>query len=179
MPLAASDILLKLSTTAGASGNGQSGTPAGSLGKYASTTQLSGTPLNNLFDTVTGAENTSLESEYRCIFVHNNHSTLQALDSVVWIAGETAGGADITIGVDPTAASPVGATSAQAVQIVNENTAPAGVAFSKPLAAGSGLSLGNIPAGSVKAVWICRTTTNSAPKNNDGVVLGFQCATGE
>lgn len=179
MPLTPADILLKLSTTAGSAGNSQAGTPGGALGKYVSNTQLSTTALNNLFDTVTGPENAAQESEYRCVFFHNSHATVAAQDCVIWISNKTAGGADIEIGVDPTASSPLGSASAQAVQVANENTAPVGVTFSKPVAAGSGISLGDIPAGSVKAVWIRRITTNSAPKNVDSLSLGFQCSTAE
>lgn len=47
MAITASDILFKLSTTAGAAGNANAGTVGASLGKYISTTQLSGTALHN------------------------------------------------------------------------------------------------------------------------------------
>lgn len=179
MPVTASDILLKLTTTAGSAGNTQAGTPAGSLGRYISTTQISGTPLNNLFDVVSGPENTAQESEYRAVAIHNSHATLTALDCVVWIAAEAAGGADITIGLDPAAPSAVGSSTAQGAQVANENAAPSGVTFTKPLSSGAGLSIGALAPGQVKLVWICRTATNSGPKNTDTFSLGFQCATGE
>ncbi len=49
MAIVANDILFKLSVAA-AAGNTTAGTPATSLGDQISTTAISGTPLNNIFD---------------------------------------------------------------------------------------------------------------------------------
>ena len=55
MPIASTDILYKLSVTAGAAGNATAqATPANSFGKYISTTQIVNNTLDNLFDDVTG-----------------------------------------------------------------------------------------------------------------------------
>ena len=96
MPIASSDILLKLSITSGAAGNAAAQPdPNASLGKYISTTQLSGTALNNLFDDVSGAESAAGDIEYRCVFVHNNHGSLNYQNAVVYLSAETAGGSSI------------------------------------------------------------------------------------
>jgi len=172
MAIVASDILFRLSTTTGSVGNSTSSTPAASLGKYVSTTALTDATLNNLFDDVSGSENTALESEYRCLFVYNSHATLTFQNVVVWLDSQVAGGADVAIGVDTTAASALNASSAQALTIANEDTAPAGVTFSTTaVSKATGLALGDIPASSVKAIWIRRTTTNSSPLSNDGAVI--------
>src|SRR4028119_122318 len=125
MPITASDILLKFSVKTGSAGNSTVGTAAGSLGKYISTTQLTDNTLNNLFDDVTGDENAASEMEYRCFFVHNNHATLTYLDPKVWMSAEVANGAVAAIAIDSVAASAVGASAAQALEVVDENTAPA------------------------------------------------------
>lgn len=174
MPLSSADLLVKLSTTAGAAGNTTAGTPAGSLGKYVSTTQLVDNVLDNLFDDVSGAENAANDVEYRCIFIHNAHATLTYIAPKIFLQSEVAGGASIAIGVDPTAASAVGSAGAQAVQVADENTAPAGVVFSSPIDLASGLALGDIAAGQVKAVWVRRTAANTAAQTNDGVTLRVQ-----
>lgn len=171
MAITASDILIKLSTKSGSAGNSLTSTPADSLGKYISTTQLSGTALNNLFDDITGQENFDSDVEYRCVFVHNAHATLTLQNAVVYISAEVSGGAVAAIAVDSTAASAVGSSSAQALSIADENTAPAALTFSAPTTRGTGLSLGNIPAGSVKAFWVRRTAANTAALNNDGVTF--------
>jgi hypothetical protein len=176
MPIVAADLLLKLSVSA-AAGNTTGGTPATSLGDQISTTQLSGTALNNAFDDIGASENASSEAEYRCLFVHNSHATLTAQNLVVYLSAEVGGGAVTAIGVDPTAASAVGSASAQALTIANEDTAPAGVAFSAPTTSGTGLALGSLAPGQVKAFWVRRTAANTAAVNNDGVTIGLYCET--
>lgn len=88
MPIQTSDILFKLSVLTGSAGNSTAqGDPDASLGKYISTTQLSGTPANNLFDDVTGDENAASDVEYRCLFIHNAHASLTLQSPKVWLSG--------------------------------------------------------------------------------------------
>lgn len=171
MAIAASDILLKLSTTAGAAGNSNAGTPGNSLGKYVATTQVSATPLNNVFPDITGPQNAASQVDYQCIFVHNNHATLTASGITVYGTGDVAGGASWSLGVDPAAASALGSASAQAAQIANSTTAPAGVAFSAPTTDGGGISIGSLAPGQVRAIWVRRTAANTAALNGDGYTL--------
>jgi hypothetical protein len=171
MAIVAGDILLKLSTKSGSAGNTLTSTPNASLGKYISTTQVSGTALNNLFDDVTGQENFDSDVEYRCVFVHNNHATLALQNAVVYVSSQVSGGAAAAIAVDSVASSVLGSSSAQALEVTDENTAPAAISFSTPTTRGTGLSLGNIAAGSVKAFWVRRTAANTAALDNDGVTL--------
>lgn len=170
MAITANEILFKFSVTA-AAGDTTAGTAAGSLGDQVSTTQITDATLHNLFDVVTGDENAASEAEYRCIFVHNNHGTLTWENVVVWISGETAGGAVAAISVDTTGVTPKGQASAQAKSVADENTAPATQTFTSPTTKGTGLSIGNIPAGSVAAIWIRRTAANTAAQDLDGVTI--------
>lgn len=162
-----SEVLWKLSVSA-AAGNTTGGTPSTSLGDQVSTTQITDATLHALFDEVSAAENAAQTAEYRCFFIHNSNTLNAYQNVVIWLASEVASGASIAIGVDTTAASAVGAATAQALTIANETTAPAGVTFSAPTTQGAGLSLGTIPANSVKAVWVRRTPANTAAINNDG-----------
>jgi hypothetical protein len=175
--IVAGEILYKYSVAA-AAGNTTAGTAAGALGDQISTTQMADATLNALFDDVTGAENAASTVDYRCLFVHNNNGANALQNAVIWLSAEVAGGAAIAIGIDTTAASAVGAATQQALIIANENTAPAGVSFSSPVTFGTGLSLGNIPAGSCKAFWIRRTPANTVALNNDGVTFTVQGDTG-
>ena len=176
--IVAGDILTKYSTTAGAAGNSTAGTAAGSLGKYVSTTQWTGGALNDLFDDISGDENAASESEYRCIFVHNANAANVYENVVVWLSAEVGGGANVTIGADTTAASALANASAQALTIANEDTAPGGVTFTGPTTKATGISLGNIGIGQVKAFWIKRTATNSAALSADGVTFSIAGDTG-
>ena len=170
MAITATDILYKFSVTA-AAGDTTAGTAAGSLGDQISTTQITDATLHNLFDVVTGDENAASDVEYRCIFVHNNHATLTWENVVVWLSSETAGGAVAAISVDTTGVTPKGQASAQAKSVADESTAPATQTFTAPTTKGTGLSIGNIPAGSVQAIWVRRSAANTAAVDTDGVVI--------
>lgn len=170
MAITAADILFKFSVAA-AAGNTTAGTAAGSLGDQISTTQITDATLHNLFDVITGDENAASDVEYRCIFVHNAHATLTWENVVVWISAETAGGASAAISVDTTGVTTLGSASAQAKTVADESTAPAGQTFTAPTTKGTGLSIGNIPAGSVAAIWVRRTAANTAALDNDSATI--------
>ena len=174
MAIVAGDLLFKFSVKTGSAGDSVAGNAGDSLGKYISTTEIADATLNNLFDDVSGDDNAASDVEYRCIFVHNNHASLTWESPVVWLSAETAGGADIDIAVDDVATSAKGSASAQADEVADEDTAPSGESFSAPTTKGTGLSLGNIPAGNVRGIWMRRTATNSAALDNDDVTLQFE-----
>jgi hypothetical protein len=176
--IVAGDILTKFSVTTGAAGNSTVGTAAGSLGKYISTTAWAGGALNDLFDDITGDENALAESEYRCIFVHNNNAANIYENVVVWISAEVAGGANISIAADSTAASPIGQAGVQALTVANEDTAPAALSFTSPVTKATGIVLGNIGIANCKAFWIKRTATNSIALSADGVTFSIAGDTG-
>jgi hypothetical protein len=172
MAIASGDILLCLSILTGAAGNSATSTPDGSLGKYISTTQLSGTALNNLFDNVSGAENEASDIEYRCVFVRNNHGSLTLQGAVIYLYSEVSGGCTVALGADTTASSAIGASAAQAVQVADESSAPAGITFyTSCVSLATALSLGNIPAGYCKGVWVKRMAANTAAVAADGFVI--------
>lgn len=174
MPITGADILIKLSTKAGAAGNSTASTPAGSLGKYISTTQLVNATLHNLFDAVSGDENVAGDDEYRCIFLHNNHATLTFQNVIAYLFSETPSGAAISIGVDPTVASAIGSAGAQAVEVTDEDTVPAGVVFTAPTTVGGAISIGSLAPGQCRAIWVKRLAANTAALANDNVVLRIQ-----
>ena len=171
MAIIPADVLIKFSEKSGTAGNQNAGTPAGSLGKYISTTLVTDASLHNLFDIVSGDENEASDVEYRCIFVHNSHGTLVLENAVVWLSAETGGGADAAIAIDDVAASPIGQASAQADEVADEDTAPSGESFSSPTTKGSALSLGNIPAGECRSFWIRRSAANTGAVDNDDVTI--------
>ena len=178
MPIVAGDMLIKFSVKTGSAGNSTAGTAAGSLGKYISTTQWTGGTLHDLFDLVSASESGAGDIEYRCLFVHNNHGSLQADSCEVFIQAETAGGATIALASDNIAASAIGSASAQAAEVADENTAPSGVSsFSSPTGT-PGVSLGNIPSGQCKAFWIKRTVAASTgAQSGDGFTLRLRFLT--
>ena len=178
MPVAASDVLWKLSIKTGTAGN-QSAQPDpnASLGKYISTTQWAGGVIHDLFDIVSDAESSAGDTEYRCIFIHNNHATITITDVEVWINAETGGGASLALSADTTAASAIGSASAQAKEVADENTAPTAQTFTSPTAS-PGISLGSIAPGQCKAFWIRRTVpAATTAMSNDGATLRLKFVT--
>lgn len=175
MPIIATEILRKYTVKTGAAGNATAGTPAGSLGKYISTTQIGpDATVGNFFDDVTGDENAASEAEYRCEGIHNANATLTWQGPVAWIVSEVAGGASLALSVDTTATSALGSATAQFKEIANEDTAPAGQTFSAPTTKATGLALSDIPAGNVKGLWHRRTAANTAALNSDGAVVRIE-----
>lgn len=167
MAIVASDIVKRLSVSA-AAGDTTAGTPATSLGDQVSTTGITDATLNNLFDDVTGAEASAGMTDYRCIFVLNNHATLTLQGATVAVQSETSGGGSITIALDNIAVSAKGSASAQAAVIGADTTAPSGVGT---FGAGP-LTIGDMAPGTVKAVWLKRVVgASTAALNPDGVVL--------
>ncbi len=172
--IVAGDLLWKYSVTSGTTGNTTAGTAAGSLGKYISTTAVSSTTLNDLFDDITPAENAASTVDYRLIFLHNNHATYTYTSPFIYLSSETAGGASISISVDTTGVTAKGSAAVQAKTIANETTAPSTQSFSAPTSFGTGLAMSDIPAGSVQGIWVKRTAANTAALALDGVVLTVQ-----
>lgn len=176
MPIVAADLVTRFSVKTGSAGDSTTGTAAGSLGKYVSTTAW--TDGSTLFDDISGAENAASTIDYRGIFILNNHGSLTAQSTVVYVSAETAGGASVALAIDNVAASAKGSSSAQGAEITNETTTPSSIgAFSAPTTAATGLSVGDLTAGQVRQIWIRRTAANSAALNNDGFTLGISCDT--
>lgn len=174
--IVSTDILYLLAAPGASAGYAVSGTVGDSWGKYCSTSAWSATPLNNLFPDITGAENAADQVDYACVFILNNTASGNSmLSPVAWLPNGSFvnGGANVAIALDPTAASSKSSSVQQAVAISSATTAPAGVSgWVGPSANNSGgISLGTIAPGFVKAIWVRRTATNSAPVNNDGFGL--------
>lgn len=167
MSVSASDMLLKFSVSA-AAGDTTVGTAAGSLGDQISTTAITSAQLNNLFDDVSSAEASAGDTEYRCVFVHNNHATDSAFNVTVAVQSEVSGGATVQIALDNIGVTAKGSGSAQAAVVANENTAPTGVGT---FGAGP-LTIGTMTAGQVAGVWVKRTVAAStAALASDGFTL--------
>lgn len=180
MAVTETDIEYRLSIPAATAGDTDpQSDPDSSLGGFMSTTELDlVSTLHNLFDVITGEENSAETVDYRCLFVTNANATDTLLDAVVWISSEVAGGAEISIGLDPAGVVASDSGTAQAATIADETTAPAGVTFTEPATKGAGLPIGDIAAGDAIAIWVRRTATDSGPVAEDGATLRVEGDTG-
>jgi len=174
--IASSDIQFYLSNPGAVTGFSGVGTPGNSLGKFLSTTQISNTPLNDLFLDITGAQNAGNQVDYQCIFILNNTSSGNSmLNTVVFMpsASDIAGGATIQYALDTHGVVTKTSGSQQAIVIANSTTAPAGIASwtSASATVAGGLSVGSVAPNSCFAVWFKRTASNTLAVNNDGGAL--------
>lgn len=178
--LSATDIKFKYSVKTGSAGNTTAqADPSASLGKYISTTVWTGGVLHDLFNVITGDQNAASQVDYRCVFVHNSSTTNIFFSPVVWISSQVSGGADLALGVDPTSSFDVNSVSAQANQIATTTTTPIStITFSTPTVKLSGVSLGDMLPGTVKAIWFRRTANNTAAVDNDGATIRVEGDTG-
>lgn len=166
MSVITADFVTRLSGgAANASGNA-------SLGGAKSANTMS-SAIDGLFDAVSAAEAAAGRVEYRCVYLHNASATDTMTAARVWVSANTPlAGTTLDIGVGTAAVNGTEQT------VANETTAPSGVTFSAPTTAGTGLALGNIPAGQHKAIWLRRTVTAGATNSdNDTWTLGFDAET--
>lgn len=158
MAILSTDIIYRLS------GGASNSDAAASLGGVKSSSAAS-----NYFDDVSSAEATSGDTEYRCIYVHNNHGTLSLLGARIWIQTNTpSADTDIAIGLGSSVVNGTEQT------VADESTGPSGVSFSTPSSYSGGLVIGDIPAGQHKAVWIRRTVNSGAAACSDSFTLRTQ-----
>lgn len=156
MPIVASDLQYRQSSVS-------------NLGGAISGSDVS-TALHGLFDVVAGSESLAGDVEYRCVYVRNGHATLTLYNAVAFIqTNSPSSDTSVDIGLGTSAVNGTEQT------IANENTAPSGVSFSAPSAYIGGLSIGDIPAGQHKAIWIRRTVSaGAAAYSGDGMTLAVQ-----
>jgi hypothetical protein len=166
MPITTPDFVLRLS------GGAANTDPDASLGGAKSSTVVSAA-VNGLFDPVGAAEAAAGDVEYRCIYVHNANGADTMTALVAFVQSDTTSAQTaLAIGVG---ASAVNGTEDAAA---NESTAPAGVTFSAPVDAGSGIALGNIPPGQHRALWVRWTVSAGAgATSSDAASLGLRCET--
>src|SRR6056297_1015075 len=122
-------------------------------------------PSNNALDDVSKAESWAGDVNYRCVYLQRDTGGGILVGGKIYINSDASGPDTIAIGVDP-----AGLNSAPAT-IANESTAPAGVTFTAPASAATGLSVGDFnTAGDYYAIWIRRTV---AAQNNVSAPLSL------
>lgn len=128
--------------------------PNASLGGASSSVQLSGTPMNNLFDDVAPGEATAGDVEYRAVDVKNVGDAGAVVVKVFMDPETSSADTALDFGLE---ASPIDSTTS----IADEATAPASVSFAH-YTSGSKLTVPDIAAGSYARLWVRRTVTAGA-----------------
>lgn len=108
-----------------------------------------GAIANNLYDDIGKSEAFYGDIEYRCLYLHNTHSTDTFYDIKLYLALDATGADGLFLGVE-------GSPGDTAQTVVNENTAPVSVTFTNPLSYGTGVAVSQLDAGEAVPVWIKR-----------------------
>lgn len=163
MPIVATDLKRLLS---GGAGNTD---PAAALGGAASTTEVVDATVGNLFAIVDDSESAAGSTKYRCLYVKNTHATLSLQSARILLTSNTPS-------ADTTCRIALGTSAVGGVEqtIANETTAPVGVAWSAVTGEGGALSIGTLPPGGTKAVWVERVVAaGAAAYDTDSVVVSL------
>lgn len=131
---------------------------------------------SNVFDAFTGAETSSGGTyvEYACVYFENT-SAETAFDCKIYVNSETS-----HAGVDAEIALGSSAINGTEQTIADKNTAPTGLsAFTDSDGEGAALSIGDIPAGQHKAVWLEISIADGTAALNDYTIqFGLSCDSG-
>jgi hypothetical protein len=137
------------------SGGSSNTDPNAALGGAMSSTAVSATEMNNIFDDATSAEASAGRTEYRCLYVRNGGDQT-AFGVRLWVSSDTTSATTsiaLALGEE--------GKGGTAETVANEATAPSGETFSSPSSAGAGLSLGDMAAGEHFPIWLRRTVNAS------------------
>ena len=126
------------------------------------TTTVTDNTTHNLFDQVSGTESAAGDTEYRGVYVLNNHGSLTSQNTHVYISSQTSS-------ADTSAEMALAGEGLNATMetIGNENTAPVGETFSAPSTYAGGLDMGNIPFSQRYGLWVKRIVNAGAAAVND------------
>jgi len=139
--------------------------PDNSLGGIMSSTTLSETAMNNLFDNVSPDEASDGDTEYRALDIYNSGDAT-ATNVALYMKTETSSpDTQLDLGYDSD--NSPHASDANLPTISDEDTAPSGISFAH-YTSSSKLSLPDIPAGQAVRVWAKRiVSANAGNTSND------------
>lgn len=163
MPITSTDLKRYLS---GGAGNTA---PAAALGGAISATEVVNASAGNLFGSSDDLETEAGSVKYRCFYFRNDHAALDLQNARVVLTSNTPS-------ADTTCRIALGTSAVGGVEqsIASETTAPVGVTWSAVTGEGGALSIGLLPPGATKAVWVERTiTAGAAAYDTDSVVLSL------
>lgn len=152
MAIVSSDIKAYLS------GGASNSNVNASLGGVKSSEVVPADALNNLWDQVSGDESSAGDTEYRIIYIENDHASLEATNVRAFF--KTNESSYLTIGVNV-------AKNTNATLLTNEETAPSGVTFSAASTKANAVSLGDLDHGDYRALYIKRVIPASTGPNDE------------
>ncbi len=139
------------------------------LGGAPTVTEVSATPLNNIFDNVTFSEAQAGDSEYRAIDLYNDGDEAAISPTIYMSVATVSPHTELQMGIE---GSPIGST----LSIATESVQPSGVSFSY-YDSSTQLSLPTIPASGYVRVWLKRVVQAGATNQaNDLGTIAYSYA---
>lgn len=127
------------------------------LGGARTTSEISSTALHNIFDAVSGSESAAGDTEYRVIFVRNEHASLTWQNVRVYL--ETNYDDDISVGTKV-------AKNTDAQDLTDESTDPTGVTWESDSTYADGLALPDLAPNDYIALYLRRVIGAGAAAQN-------------
>jgi hypothetical protein len=176
--IVANQVQLLLSAPAASAGYTMPGVVGNSLGKFASTSQLSMTELDAFFPDLTGAQNAGDQVDYQCLFIYNSNTADSMLNPILWMPISLLGSgntATFAVAADTYSPSALLSGSQQALSIGSTTQAPSGVStwYAPTSTPVGGLPLSNILPLYTAAVWFRRTANGVGSLNQLGIDITF------
>jgi len=160
MPILATDILFFLSIAI----SGPQTNPNDSIGGEISTTQVVDNTLHNVFDKVSGDQALAGDTNYRVLYVKNNHVSITLEDTVGWIQSNTTN-SEIAIAKSNEGVGN-GTTTGVVQRPADELTAPTSITFIQPGNKAAGILFGDIAAQQVHGFHERRIIGAATPGEN-------------
>lgn len=135
--------------------------------------------MTNVFDSISSQESLDGDTEYRCLYIKNIHSTDTAYGVTIWIRQQPVGPDELDIAADPAGVGD-GHTSGVAIgPLADEEDSTnllSSLSWVRPSASSSGINLGNLPPGKCVAFWERRTVPQDALQqvDNDTSIIGIK-----
>lgn len=170
--IASTDLIWRLS---GGAGNTD---PAASLGGAMSTAGggviTKTETFNSIFDDISSAEALAGDTEYRCVYIHNEHASLALTSAKVWISEQT-GSASTIVSICLDEAGKDGTADTIADESTAPDPAPDPTFTTEAVSYATGLALGDLAAGEGFAIWIKRVVSaEMVATANDHFTLSVQ-----
>ncbi len=176
MPIVTGDLKLKKSlhvVAAGVDNGNTNDLEVGSLGLGVDMNADVTSVINSLFDPISSSEAITGKTDYRCVYVVNDHGSLSLYDAKIYLSANTISDkTKIEIGVDPVAVN--GENSEIALDNEHDTTNKLdAVMWGEHASFSDGISIGTLEAGKQRAIWIKRTVEAGAVAVQGGATIAF------
>lgn len=131
------------------------------------------TAVLQVYDNISATESLNGDTEYRCFYIKNTHSTDSAFDVRLWIKAQPVGSDTLAIALDPNGKNAV--ARGPLTDEGDSTNVLTGIAFTAPSTYAAALTIGTLAAGDYYPFWMRRTVppNTTVQVANDFSALGL------